>query len=584
MFKWLLLPLLFITLTAPTVFKIPHFGTLILTVVIITVVYLHWTIKVTSKKEITVAKNAILGTLLASFLVQLITNTNFAVSVLGPNGLFYPSLLVSFFLLIFFVIISSHPIKESLAEKIILVVLVAITCNALLALTFGVEFNNSLGVIVLPLTLFFFPGKGKTGGKNELAKIHSIIGIVTLLIIGAALLRHHSQYSLSKQSAVKLNLSDSWKITTSVLERHPIQGIGLGNFEYVANTAKKPANELLRLVVEEGLSGTAIVIVLVIAVFKLVRGRIGGLLRKTSSVENALAGSIATAGLAYALSPAPLETHFVLILFLGVLVSLLTFKKNPELQTYQLKLNTAKQLVLVVASVTLTAITIIFGARALLAEIYYRRGMEIVLKNAGGIGAYNNLQQAVKYNPYLDTYRVGYSRINFALADSLAGLPEQNEHDRANIQQLIQQSIREAKAATTINPQNARNWEHLARIYESLVGSISKAELWAVENYQQAIKRDPLNTQLILDLGGIYFRLENYPQAYEIYTEAVKLNPTNANIHYNLAKVFEKLKNPGKALTQYELVLELVEEGGEEYKQVEEDIATLREAQEPSTD
>lgn len=185
-----------------------------------------------------------------------------------------------------------------------------------------------------------------------------------------------------------------------------------------------------------------------------------------------------------------------------------------------------------------------FLGRAYASEFYFKKSLDaIVTNNAKDL--YDNQRQAVILNPYNDKFRVSFAQTNLLIANTIAqnatqptedGSPVQiSELDRQNITQAIQASINESKAAVALNPMNAGHWENLAGVYRNIINVVQGADGWAVASYQEAIRLDPQNPTLRLNLGGIYYSLGAFEEAAKMFEQAAVLKPDWSNSRYNLA-------------------------------------------------
>jgi tetratricopeptide (TPR) repeat protein len=208
--------------------------------------------------------------------------------------------------------------------------------------------------------------------------------------------------------------------------------------------------------------------------------------------------------------------------------------------------------------------------RSYLAEIYFKKALDGIVKNDAK-QAYENMRQAIIFNPYIERYRINFSQINLLLANNIAAKANQQpqgknqkpyqltEQDRQNISQAIQAAIAEGKAAVTLNPQKALNWENLAQIYRNIINTAQGADVWTISAYQRAIVSDPQNPIYRLNLGGVYYSLGNYEEAAKIFEQAVILKPDWPNAYYNLAWAnFQKQKYQ-EAVSAMENVIRLLD-------------------------
>jgi tetratricopeptide (TPR) repeat protein len=163
------------------------------------------------------------------------------------------------------------------------------------------------------------------------------------------------------------------------------------------------------------------------------------------------------------------------------------------------------------------------------------------------------------------------------LANSLAaGKKEITADERKTITSLIQQSIREAKIAVALNPSKVTNIETLATIYKSLIPLAKGADVWAVTSYREAIKIDPINPNLRISLGGIFYGAKNYDEAIKIYQSAVDLKPNLPNAHYNLAIAYKDKGELQKAITSMATVVNLVPKDTADYTKAVAELDDLK--------
>ncbi len=135
--------------------------------------------------------------------------------------------------------------------------------------------------------------------------------------------------------------------------------------------------------------------------------------------------------------------------------------------------------------------------------------------------------------------------------------------------------MREAKIATVLNPTNAANWENLAQTYRSILRFADKADQWATASYQQAIINDPLNPQIRIKLGGLYYSLEDYEKATRQFENAVSLKPDYANAYYNLSAAYREKEMYQEAYNAMEKVVNLVKSDSADYQKAKNELEAL---------
>ena len=222
--------------------------------------------------------------------------------------------------------------------------------------------------------------------------------------------------------------------------------------------------------------------------------------------------------------------------------------------------------------------------RAYIGEIYFKKSLIAIQKNEG-TNAYNLQIKALKFNPVNDVYRLYYSQTNFALAYSLAQKSNISDQDRENITNLVQQAIREAKLAVSLNKNKVVNWENLANIYRQLLNFAQGAEEWTISSLNQAINLDPVNPNLRLTLGGVYYALGNFDEAIRFFQQAIEVKPNFANGYYNLSAAYREKGDFKKAHEAMQITLNLVNPNSDDYNKAKgelEDLAKKASAKEAS--
>lgn len=211
-------------------------------------------------------------------------------------------------------------------------------------------------------------------------------------------------------------------------------------------------------------------------------------------------------------------------------------------------------------------------------DILMQQSLEAASKN-NGIATYNLQRRAIATFPYNDSYHRIFSQTNLALANSLILGQPKGSSPSAKTQQtitnLIQQSISEARTATALAPLNAADWQNLSSVYRSLIGFGKNADTFAILANQQAIALDPNNPQEYINLGGIYYQLNQWDNAQREFQIAVNLKPDFANAYYNLGHALQGKNDLADALSEYQIVKNLVANDPKSLKQINAEIAAI---------
>lgn len=225
-------------------------------------------------------------------------------------------------------------------------------------------------------------------------------------------------------------------------------------------------------------------------------------------------------------------------------------------------------------------------ARVYGAEIAYYQSLRSIAKN-DGTATYNKQIIAITRNPYVSRFHISYSQTCLALASSLAKeitdslnnpdapTGETLDKNRDLSTQLIQQSIREAKLAVTLNTSSVLAWENLARIYMNLSNIAQGADEWSITSYLKAIQLDPTNPLLRVEIAGVYVGQANYDQAVIELNNAIALKNDYANAYYNLGNVYKLKGDTVLAGKELEKTLKLVKPGTSDYEQAKNLLDSL---------
>lgn len=196
-----------------------------------------------------------------------------------------------------------------------------------------------------------------------------------------------------------------------------------------------------------------------------------------------------------------------------------------------------------------------------------------------GQKTYELQTKAIRDFPYRADYHRIFSQVNLSIANSLSQNIQAGSSPSAQTQQnisaLLQQSINSARNAVTLSPLTSVNWQNLAQIYRSLINVGQNAENFAIASMNQAIALDPYNTQLYIQLGGIYFQLRQFDQAQNQFQVAINLKRDFANAYYNLGHTLEEKGDLQKALEVYQTVKQLSSNNKENLDKINSEIASL---------
>lgn len=452
-------------------------------------------------------------------------------------------------------------------------------------------FNTTGGVLpaitlfaaVLPLAL---GGLAKRKTQDAKRNTPFILNSIFLILIVAGVVATAFQALPGKPAFPRtLPLETGWSIALETLKRFPILGVGPGNFIEAFNRFRPveynftdvwnirfgaSSNWYLHIFTIAGILGIAAFAWVLLVVWKKLD------LKKLSPIHYSLFITL----ILFLLVPANLllivTFYFLLALVAMPLSSELAFKFTAYNRDHGVQgkgniLGWFTTLLALAGTVGL----LFFGGKVYAGEVAYRKALNAVVANNGG-EAYNNMLQAIRNNPQITRYRVDNSQINLAIANNIASKQDLSDQERQTVSQLVQQSIAEGKAAVSLNQSRAEFWENLARIYQTLIPAAQGADQFAIATYQQAIALDPINPNLRIALGGVFYGLGRYDDAIKVFELAVAAKPNHANARYNLASALREKKDTVRAVAEMEQVLQLVEINSPDYKTAQTELDKLR--------
>lgn len=274
------------------------------------------------------------------------------------------------------------------------------------------------------------------------------------------------------------------------------------------------------------------------------------------------------------------ENEFYLVTFKHGLLAVRPEGERVNLNENERRYSRILPIVYFVIVLLFVGMPLYFTTQFVRSDLTFQRSLQAAAQN-NGLETYNLQTAAIQLFQTRDIYHRSFSQTNLAIANSLASNQrEQDASPSAELQQqittLIQQAINEARAAVTISPMTAFNWNNLSSIYRSLIGFGENADQFTVITAQQAIALDPNNPQQYLELGGIYFQLQLFDEAIRQFQIAISLKSDYANAYYNLGHALEAKGDLENALAVYQTVKNLVTEDEGNTKLISDEIEALR--------
>lgn len=399
--------------------------------------------------------------------------------------------------------------------------------------------------------------------------------VEAMAVVFFGLLTFLSVYKIIKLGWIYLDIKSSWVIAVENLKINPVFGVGLGNFleafskfrpasynmtNLWASTLLVSGMGILHLWTELGLVGLISVILVALSVIKL---------KKKNGFWEVL-----LLGLMVLFLP---PTFLLTFLLFWVVAS--NFDEIREtkmvLPLGEKKFNIMPYLVSILMLVVV-GLGMFKMVKATIADFYYRQSLLSTSKNDGA-GTYNYQIKAIASNPNLADYRAVYAQTNLALASNFmtVGTGETlSAENREKASTLIQQAVREAQAAVSLDKNLAVYWYNLGSIYQSLVGIIDGALDWAAQSYQQAAGIDTVNSTYNMSLGALMYGAGNYPLAERYFEEAIVDKNNFANAWYNRAHAAKQQNKLQDAVVYMGQALNLVAVDSDDYTKAKGELDT----------
>lgn len=404
------------------------------------------------------------------------------------------------------------------------------------------------------------------------------------------------------QKETQLDLGNSWAVATSSVRDYPLIGSGPSTFLYDF-TRYRPAaynlsdawnvryvvsnNDYLQILTTLGIVGFLSYLTFVLGfVFFAVRKALRGEKTEEHPLKVGLTASIAAFFIGTLLIPSSTATFAIFILLFGALLALekLVGKEWVSDLRFSLKLGKAGSIeeakdimpyLITIPGIVLSIALIFFTYKFAAANFYYKKSLDAISQNNGSDALkYQNL--SITTNPYQDVYHLAAAQTSLSIANNLATKKDLTDQEKQLISSLLDQAVREARSAATVNPLNVLNWEGLASIYRSIAGAVQGAGDWSLSSFQTAINIDPPNPQLRLDAGGLFYAAAQYDLALDYFRQAVNLKPNLPNAHYNLANAFKQLGKFNEAWVEYQTTLTLITADSDDAKKINAEMEEIK--------
>lgn len=456
----------------------------------------------------------------------------------------------------------------------------------------------SLSLLIGVLAYIFYT-------NNLLTKI--ILFIVSGTIITASIINISLLFPSSGVSPIiSLPLKASWSIALDIFKYPGSALIGTGPETYLATFTRLRPNYLnlspslwntrfsesgsffLTLLTTTGLLGG---LAFVLAFVKNIA--LG--LRHLSTIENKPELSFVTASLAgffivFLITPGGIVSLIVSIMLLGLITQI--FKASEIKNIKNLRFNLSNEetqsktlgsflpILSIIISVFLLATYWNFGSRFYKATMLLNEARKQI--NTDIAGSFLKQSEAQKLNTYDPTYQLVISQTYQQVALFYLQKKEPTDQDKQNAIETMQRTIDAGKQAARLDPFNVLVWENLSNIYQGFIGAAKGSEDLAVSHLAQAIALDPSNPRLRLQLGILYYNLNDREQAVKYLNQAMDLKPNWEIPYLNFYRLYAESKDYQKAQSYLKQAVALSDPKSEDYEKLQSELKKINEMVAPN--
>lgn len=434
-------------------------------------------------------------------------------------------------------------------------------------------------IAVIPLSIMFLIKESDVAKKLVFAFSFVFILIATGISIFFLLSPD------KKNSPLLPPYQTSWAVAVDSVRENPLLGIGPGNYTTAFNRFRPitynttnlwqirfatATDWYMTVITETGLLGLVGIALLVLTIIKTINKNVTIYRESKSLVIDVISFSVLSLLLvAVLIFPATPVTIFAIFVFL----SLNAQPKQTEIGIPRL---------ISIILIGLVAFLALQARPVILAEANFKDANDALAKNDGK-KTYDLLRQSINLNPYEDRYHASYAQVNLAIARSIVGsvkdAKDLTDDQKNTVLQLIQQAIREGQATVSLNPTRSANWQVLANIYQTIIPYASQSDQFAVQSYNQATNLDPIDPNLRISLGGLYYSLGQYDNALSAFQFAVYMKPDLPNAYYNLAATYAAKNDFTNAIAAMNKVISLIPKDSADAKTAQDSLETLQNKQ-----
>ncbi len=289
--------------------------------------------------------------------------------------------------------------------------------------------------------------------------------------------------------------------------------------------------------------------------------------------------------ISFVITPTGITSIVIATTLLGTLTQI--YKKNDDSQIKDLHFNISsegqqnKVLTHFLPIVSLIISTIAVYTYWSFGLPFYRASQSLYQAsqkiNTDITGSFLKQVEAQKLNPYYSTYPMVLSQTYQQVATYYLQKQDPTEEDKKNTIQTMQRAIDSGRIAAKIDPVNVLVWENLSGIYQAFIGVAEGAPDLAISHLAQAISLDPTNPKLRLQLGILYYNLQDKDQAIKLINQSLDLK-SNWEIPYlNLYQIYLQNQDYAKAQANLKQALTLISPQTPNYDKLQKELTDLTE-------
>ncbi|MEK7577787.1 MAG: hypothetical protein AAB492_04200 [Patescibacteria group bacterium] len=378
----------------------------------------------------------------------------------------------------------------------------------------------------------------------------------------------------------------SWNIMLDTLKNthYVFFGVGIASFSTLYTVVKPlflnttpfwnilPATattEIFQWITTTGLLGTATFMYLIAIGFRQIAAS-----KSTFTPINVV---FILSTLTFFLTPGSIPLYLLFFVSLGLIAS--DDNENiivPKTTSYILSL-------ILIAFIGYSGFYLVQVARA---EYYLNQAKIALSKNDTKI-VYESSLKAIQLVPSMTNYRLSYSQVNLSLAAAISQKSDLTDAEKQNVNQLVSQSIREGKLATSLRPHDALTWQNLGTIYANLLTVVDGADEYAITSYAQAVSLDAGNPVLRTEFANLLVKLsaniKNQTQkntylsrAATEFQTAIQLKPDYAGAYYNFAKLLESAGDYQSAYTNMQKAIGLIDSASPDLSRATQELNEIK--------